>query len=104
MSDRRATKGTDRSSRVTRRVEFAVPGSDTRGAKTFHLRAPTLGQLLDSEFPDRRHLLSPWLKQQETAMVYAETGVGKSMFAASAALAVAGGGEFLGWRPKLRDG
>jgi RecA-family ATPase len=33
-------------------------------------------------------------------MVYADTGVGKSMFALSAALAVAGGGEFLGWKPE----
>jgi hypothetical protein len=32
-------------------------------------------------------------------MVYADTGVGKSMFALSAALAVAGSGEFLGWKP-----
>ncbi|MFD1378908.1 AAA family ATPase [Fodinicurvata halophila] len=108
MSDRqeakRATNGAIRSEQVIHRVEFAVPGSDTRVSKTYRLRAPTLGKLLDSEFPERRHLLSPWLRQQETAMVYAETGVGKSMFAASVALAVAGGGEFLGWRPKLREG
>jgi hypothetical protein len=35
-------------------------------------------------------------------MVYADTGVGKSLFALSAALAVAGGGEFLGWKPNER--
>ena len=35
-------------------------------------------------------------------MVYAATGVGKSMFALSAALAIAGGGEFLGWKPDER--
>ena len=35
-------------------------------------------------------------------MVYADTGVGKSLFALSAALAVAGGGEFLGWKPDER--
>jgi hypothetical protein len=38
-------------------------------------------------------------------MLYADTGVGKSMFALSAALAVAGDGEFLGWSPdKKPDG
>lgn len=104
MSERRDAKVKDKSDRVTRRVEFTLPGGDALGTKTFDLKAPTLGQLLDSKFPERRHLLSPWLKQQETVMVYAETGVGKSMFAASVALAVAGGGEFLGWRPKLREG
>ena len=35
-------------------------------------------------------------------MVYAATGVGKSMFALSAALAIAGGGEFLGWKSDER--
>ena len=63
------------------------------------LKAPTLRQLLESTFSDRQHLLFPWLREQESCMVYADTGVGKSMFALSAALAVAGGGEFLGWKP-----
>ncbi len=35
-------------------------------------------------------------------MVYSATGVGKSMFALSAALAIAGGGAFLGWKPEER--
>src|SRR5215470_158685 len=57
------------------------------------LKAPTLGQLLAATFSDRQHLLFPWLREQESCMVYAATGVGKSMFALSAALAAAGGGE-----------
>lgn len=61
---------------------------------------PTLEELLASAFKHRRHLLQPWLREQESCMVYADTGVGKSMFALSAALAVAGGGEFLGWKPE----
>ena len=65
------------------------------------LKAPTL-QLLESTFSDRKHLLFPWLREQESCMVYAATGVGKSMFALSAALAIAGGGEFLGWKPDER--
>jgi hypothetical protein len=61
-----------------------------------------LGQLLTIVFEDRQHLLAPWLREHENCMVYAASGVGKSMFALSAALAVAGGGEFLGWKPDKR--
>jgi KaiC/GvpD/RAD55 family RecA-like ATPase len=66
---------------------------------THKLKMPTLEQLLSATFKQRRYLLSPWLREHENCMVYAATGVGKSLFAMSAALAVAGGGEFLGWRP-----
>src|SRR5262245_44582558 len=59
---------------------------------------PTAGQLLAARFRARQYLLAPWLREQEHCMVYAATGVGKSLFAMSAALAVAGGGEFLGWQ------
>ena len=69
---------------------------------TSKLKMPTLAQLLASSFGERRYLLSPWLREQESCLLYAETGVGKSMFALSAALAIAGGGEFLGWRPGKR--
>jgi len=58
----------------------------------------TLGDLLDLELPERRVLLSPWLRTGESAMVWAPTGIGKSWFALSVALAVAGGGEVLGWK------
>jgi hypothetical protein len=66
------------------------------------LKIPTLNQLLASTFKDRQHLLFPWLREQESCMVYAASGVGKSMFALSAALAIAGGGSFLGWKPDER--
>ena len=54
------------------------------------LKAPTLQQLLGTTFSEREYLLFPWLREQESCMVYAETGVGKSLLALSAALAVAG--------------
>jgi RecA-family ATPase len=80
-----------------------VPSETSRPPKdTNVLKAPTLGQLLKATFSDRQHLLSPWLREQESCMVYAATGVGKSMFALSAALAAAGGGEFRGWKPDER--
>jgi hypothetical protein len=66
------------------------------------LKAPTLHQLLRTTFAERQYLLFPWLREQESCMVYADTGVGKSLFALSAALAVAGGGEYLDWKPQER--
>ena len=66
------------------------------------LKMPTLDQLLAARFKQRQYRLNPWLREQENCMVYAATGVGKSLFALSAALAVAGGGEFLGWQPDTK--
>jgi hypothetical protein len=66
------------------------------------LRMPTLDQLLEARFKQRKYLLAPWLREEENCMVYAATGVGKSLFAMSAALAVAGGGDFLGWQPDAK--
>jgi KaiC/GvpD/RAD55 family RecA-like ATPase len=63
------------------------------------LKVPTAGELLMARFKDRRHLLFPWLREQENCMVYAATGIGKSLFALSAAMAVAGNGDYLGWKP-----
>lgn len=56
----------------------------------------SLGGLLDLKLPKREHLVFPWLRQRESAMIYAAPGVGKSFFAMSLALAVAGGGRVLG--------
>lgn len=56
-----------------------------------------LGRLLDTPMPPRQPLLSPWLREQESALVWAAPGVGKTMLTLSIALAVAGGGSFLGW-------
>jgi hypothetical protein len=84
-----------------------VDGSDVvhfprSSERPLNLKMPTAGQLLDIQFPERRHLLFPWLREQESCMVYAGTGIGKSMFALSAAIAIVGGGEFLGWKPEAR--
>ncbi|MBI1686450.1 AAA family ATPase [Caulobacter hibisci] len=62
------------------------------------LRTITLGALLDTNMPPRRHLLAPWLREQESVLVWAAPGVGKTMLTLSLALAIAGGGELLGWR------
>jgi hypothetical protein len=79
------------------------PSEDrVRRDRRSRLKMPTLAQLLADRFEERRHLLFPWLREHESCMVYADAGVGKSMFALSAALAIAGDGEFLGWKPDER--
>lgn len=65
--------------------------------KTTTRKMLTFADLKTLELPPRKHLVMPWLKEGESAMVYAPTGVGKSMFAMTLALAVAGGGEVFGW-------
>ena len=81
-----------------------VSAGKRAGHGKHRLKLPTLGQLLEARFKQRQFLLAPWLREQENCMVYAASGVGKSLFALSAALAVAGGGEFLGWQPEARQG
>jgi hypothetical protein len=66
------------------------------------LLMPTLGELLETPIPERQHILRPWLREHESCLLYAETGVGKSLFALTAALAVAGNGSFLGWKPDAK--
>ena len=79
-----------------------MPTAAGGSPRKVRLKMPTLAELLESQFPNRQHLLFPWLREQESCMVYADTGVGKSLFALSAALAIAGGGEFLGWKAEWR--
>ena len=64
----------------------------------------SLKELLAMDLPKREHLIFPWLRQGESALVYAAPGVGKSLFALDLALTVAGGGLFLNqWAaPKTR--
>ncbi|WP_431285466.1 AAA family ATPase [Humitalea sp. 24SJ18S-53] len=62
------------------------------------LRTRSLAGLLAHQFPKRDFLIHPVLRQGESMMLWAPTGVGKTMLALSIALAVAGGGEFIGWR------
>ncbi len=55
-------------------------------------------ELLTTEFPPRKLMLSPWLPDKGLAMLYAPRGVGKTWVALAVAHAVASGGEYLRWR------
>lgn len=62
------------------------------------LKYESLQALLARDIPTREYLIAPWLKQGESALVYAPPGVGKSMLAFTLSLAVAGGGTVLDWK------
>ena len=67
------------------------------------LKTRTVADLLAADIPEQEPMLAPWLKERQLCMVYAPTGVGKSLFAMGVALAIAGGGSYLGWKaPKPR--
>lgn len=67
------------------------------------LRYETIGDILARDIPEREFLVSPWLRQGESALIYAAPGIGKSMLTLTLSLAVAGGGSFLNWSaPKPR--
>lgn len=67
--------------------------------KKVDLKMPTFDQMVAYDFPKRHHIMNPWLREAESAMVYAKTGLGKSFVALGIAIAVAGQGSFLGWKP-----
>ena len=71
--------------------------SALRGKQSVALRAPSLSTLFETPFPPREHIIAPWLRAGESAMVWAPTGVGKTMFSLTLALGVAGGGSVFGW-------
>jgi hypothetical protein len=62
------------------------------------LSITTLAALFARNFQERHHLLTPWLRQGESALIWSAPGVGKSMLSLSLALAVGGGGSCLGWQ------
>lgn len=61
------------------------------------LEAITAGALLLKSFPPRRFVVDPWLREGETALIWAASGVGKTMLSLSMAMAMATGGSVGGW-------
>jgi KaiC/GvpD/RAD55 family RecA-like ATPase len=67
------------------------------GGTTPKVRAVTFGELADREIPERGFLLSPWFREEDSCLLFAAAGVGKTQLSLTLALAVAGGGEVFGW-------
>jgi putative DNA primase/helicase len=61
------------------------------------LQPLNLGEFLKLELPPRRLILTPWLSEKGTAMIYSPRGVGKTLLGLSAGYAAASGDGFLGW-------
>jgi RecA-family ATPase len=61
------------------------------------LKVVSLDIFLQMELPPRELLLSPILPKAGLCMIHAYRGIGKTHTALGIALAVASGGEFLGW-------
>ena len=67
------------------------------------LQTISLGYLLAHRFRPREDLIFPWLRQGESAMLWAAPGTGKTLLTLTMAVMVAGGGSVLGWNsPKPR--
>jgi KaiC/GvpD/RAD55 family RecA-like ATPase len=56
------------------------------------------GDLLARSFPERPYVIDPWLRSGETALVWAASGVGKTMLSLSLAMAMATGGSAGTWK------
>ena len=70
----------------------------TNNQQASSLKTTTLADLLARQFPPRAVLIAPWLRSAESCLLWAPTGVGKSLLVNTLALAVAGGGSVAGWK------
>lgn len=61
------------------------------------LRSITAQDLLNRPFQPRKLLLDPWLRTEESCIIWAASGVGKTMLSLSLALAISGGGKLGDW-------
>jgi KaiC/GvpD/RAD55 family RecA-like ATPase len=68
-----------------------------RGRRPKRLEMVSLGKLRKMKFAPREYVIGPWLREGESAMLWAPAGLGKSMLALTIALAVSGGGKVCGW-------
>ncbi|WP_068469960.1 AAA family ATPase [Candidatus Protochlamydia phocaeensis] len=61
------------------------------------LKAVGLGQFLITPIPEKPFIFS-WCREQNTIMIHAWRGIGKTLFALNVAYSMASGAEFLGWK------
>jgi len=62
------------------------------------IRALTMGELIDRNFPPREMMMSPWLAESSLAMLHAQRGTAKTRFMMSVAYAVAMRQSMFNWR------
>lgn len=61
------------------------------------LKSVGLGQFLTTPIPEKPFIFS-WCREQNTIMIHAWRGIGKTLFALNIAYSIASGAEFLGWK------
>jgi hypothetical protein len=61
------------------------------------LKAVGLGQFLTTPIPEKPFIFS-WCREQNTIMIHAWRGIGKTLFALNVGYSMASGAEFLGWK------
>ena len=61
------------------------------------LKVFTLPEFAKLDFPPKRYIVDPFLPERGLVEIYSKTGVGKTTFALSLAMAVALGEQFLKW-------
>ena len=62
-----------------------------------NLKVYTLPELAELKLPPKRYIIDPFLPERGLVEIYSKTGVGKTTFTLSLAMAVALGETFLKW-------
>lgn len=83
---------------LDRMVVFHPEALDRWAFDTPDLKVIGFNELISRDFPKSQCLLDPWLTLPGLCMIFAERGVGKTMFVCSVALAVSTGNAFLCWK------
>ncbi len=74
-----------------------------RAVSDLQITGQTLRELCQRDWKTPEYVIGPWLREGEAAMIWAATGVGKTMLSLTIALMAAGGGSVAGWTsPKPR--
>jgi hypothetical protein len=60
-------------------------------------RLVNLETLLGESPKPREFIMGPWLREGESCLLHAKSGLGKTQLALTMAACMAGGGEFIGW-------
>ena len=68
------------------------------------VRAVSIREMLQMDFPKRDNILAPWLPTQGLAMIHSYRGVGKTHCGLGIAIAVSSAGKFLRWEASVPRG